>query len=214
MKPDRITNHTLALSEQVLIIADGQALYTFEPRTGRPYGTTQPHYRHITDIACIDVEKSVDGSLLALLDKSHELHLLNLSGASKSIPVRRIASLVQSMKFSEDTSYLAYLSDGTQSILYTPLSAFVDTDLVAMVTAHNLSGVKGATMGYFSGTQLILRRADGAVSNVPAISPHPVLLRELIRKKHWEDAVKLCRYLQVSSHPPFIFFILYLMISY
>jgi intraflagellar transport protein 80 len=101
--------------------------------------------------------------------------------------------------FNEDNPLLAAISDASMHLWYHPSAAFTDFDLMADLHQEASEGLKQGQISYFSGTQCIVRRSDGAVVNVPGISPYPIVLRELIRKKQWEDAVKLCRHIKVLN---------------
>lgn len=41
---------------------------------------------------------------------------------------------------------------------------------------------------------MTIRRADGAIVVVGDVSPYPATLYDLIYRKKWEEAIKLCRF--------------------
>lgn len=53
---------------------------------------------------------------------------------------------------------------------------------------------RNAQIVNFHGTQCTLRRSDGALVTIRGMSPFPILLHEQIRRKQWEEAIRLCRY--------------------
>lgn len=106
---------------------------------------------------------------------------------------------------------LSAIVDGQLHVWYYPTVVFVDHDLKEHTTTIGEVGNsstggrssdaatnfrQGSIVGFY-GVQCLVRRADGAIISVSGISPYPVVLMEVLRKKQWEEAVKLCRFIKV-----------------
>ncbi|KAJ3045285.1 Intraflagellar transport protein 80 [Rhizophlyctis rosea] len=86
-------------------------------------------------------------------------------------------------------------------VWYYPNVVFVDED-IAPLTRLERDGSnfgKNAQIMNFIGTQCTVRRADGANVTVSSITPLPGILQEHARKKQWEEAIRLCRYVKMNE---------------
>jgi intraflagellar transport protein 80 len=128
--------------------------------------------------------------------------------------------MVDGLAWNEDNQLLAAIVDGRLTVWYFPAVVMVDRELrdqtrvvlaapasTSTISSDNSNGTGGGTVNSFRqgsiagfyGVQCLVRRSDGAIINVPGISAYPVVLMEVVRKKQWEEAVKLCRFIKVKN---------------
>lgn len=58
---------------------------------------------------------------------------------------------------------------------------------------------KGPTLISFTGNQVNMRRVDGALVSC-AIPPYCSILHDFVASNKWEDALRLCRFVNVSVY--------------
>ena len=144
---------------------------------------------------------------LILVDKNRDMYLtqgVGLATNKSKPPMYKLATMVESVAWNQDNQLLSAIVDGRLMVWYYPEVVFVDPDLIEMTqtsvapVSKEMNSFKQSQIAGFYGLQCLLRRADGAIVHAPGISPYPVVLMEVVRKKQWEDAVKLCRYINVN----------------
>ncbi len=94
---------------------------------------------------------------------------------------------------------IAAMVDGKFVVWYYPNAIFVDEDVTPLTKLERDGSMFGRDAQFvsFIGTQCTLRKADGSLVTVSHISSYPEILHEQVKRKQWEDAIRLCRYAKV-----------------
>jgi intraflagellar transport protein 80 len=204
------------------------AYYLFETSSGKPIGDG-PAYRHDTEIRQLAITQCGPGHLrfIALRDKSNDVYFIPPVHTQSSTSTRglstktskpsvqlgqKVASMVDSMRWSEDNHLFCALEDGKPKVWYYPPTSFVDPDLAAVTTSHlshqqsshseqqsrdSLSLRDGLIIGFY-GLQCLIRRSDGSIFHVSGMNPYPIAMAELVKQRQWEMCVKLGRHVKVG----------------
>ncbi|KAJ3051223.1 Intraflagellar transport protein 80 [Rhizophlyctis rosea] len=200
LRADAITVQTIALSNDTLAVrdsADDKAIHIFDTTTGRPI-STQPfkHTMEISELA-LSQSKSNVGRQLVVVDKNRDMYITPVGKANW----KKLGTMVETFAWNSETDMLAAVMDYKFVMWYYPNVVFVDED-IAPLTRFEKDGSsfgKNAQITNFIGTQCTLRRADGANVTVSNITPLPAILQEHARKKQWEEAIRLCRYVKMPE---------------
>ena len=102
---------------------------------------------------------------------------------------------MDSAEWSDSSECLIALSDGKLVMWYYPRVVFVDRELLPQ-TILELDAPEFKKMPRlmnFNGARVTCRRMDGA-KITKHISPYPQMLYGFVRKKQWEVAIRLCRF--------------------
>ncbi|KAL7746502.1 hypothetical protein RI367_008152 [Sorochytrium milnesiophthora] len=194
MKPEALNDNSVALSADTLLVRDStdeKLIYVFDVLSGKLFGD-EP-LRHTLEITCVALDQSGTfmTRLVALIDKNHDLYVTPIVRPQ----FRKLANMVDSIRFHDDNPMLASIVDSKLVIWYYPSAVFIDPDVLPL-TKHERSGTawgSNTDIQAFFGLQCTLRNESGASVVAGNISPYPTVLLELVAKKKWEDAIRLCR---------------------
>ncbi|KAI9103258.1 WD40-repeat-containing domain protein [Phlyctochytrium arcticum] len=200
LKAECVTPQTLSISSDILVLkdkADEKAIFIFETMTGRPLGTGQ--IKHTVDVAELGLNQSsssVDRQLV-LVDKNRDMFITTVIRPE----LKKLGTMVETFSWNSDNDLLVAMMDYKLVVWYYPNAIFVDEDIVPLTRFEKDGSTfgKNAQIVNFIGTQCTIRRADGALVTVSNVTPLPALLQEHARKKQWEEAIKLCRYVDIPE---------------
>ncbi|KAJ3288085.1 Intraflagellar transport protein 80 [Borealophlyctis nickersoniae] len=200
LRADCITPQTIVLSNDTVAVkdrSDEKAIYVFEVSSGRPMGDGPlKHTMEVAEMA-LTQSSSTMGRQMAIVDKNRDLFITNVLKPNW----KKLGTMVETFEWNTETDMLVSIADGNFVVWYYPNVVFVDQD-IAPLTRFEKDGSafgKNAQIVSFIGTQCTIRRADGAVMNVGNITPLPAMLQEHARKKQWEEAIRLCRYMNMKE---------------
>jgi len=109
----------------------------------------------------------------------------------------KLRNMVDSAEWSDSSECLIALSDTKLVMWYYPRVVFVDRELLPQ-TILELDAPEFKKMPRlmnFSGARVTCRRMDGS-KITRHISPYPPMLYGFVRKKQWEVAIRLCRFVK------------------
>ncbi|KAJ3125808.1 Intraflagellar transport protein 80 [Nowakowskiella sp. JEL0407] len=220
LRPELITDASISLSNDTLALKDRTdecALYFFDVQSGRQL--LEAPFKHTTEILSISLNQSATTTStrqILILDKNHDLYLTSSilsrtttrpSHPSDKKPTststsKKLASMVETAAWNDDGSdMICGMADARFVIWCYPNVLFVDEDVFPLTKFERDGGVfgKGASIVQFFGTRCTLRKADGTIVNASNFSPFPGLLQECVRKKQWEEAIRLCRFAKMKE---------------
>lgn len=107
---------------------------------------------------------------------------------------------IQSICWHAECNMLAAIQDIKLLVWYCPGAAVFNQQLLKMSSLQYDSAELGRSprLVDFNGSSVSVRRADGSLLNIP-VSPYPAVLHDHIAANKWNEAVKLCRLIQVSE---------------
>lgn len=195
LRPEFLNSQTMSLSSDTLAVrdkTDEKAIYLFEVQSGRMIGDKPiKHFLEVSEIA-LDRHGPTISRQLAIVDRNRDLYVAyTMKGQFK-----KLGTMVDTMRWNEDTNMLAAVMDGKFAVWYYPTVMFIDEDIVEetkLVRDGSQFG-RDSTFVSFTGAQSTLRKADGAIITVRNITPFPALLHEKVTRSQWEEAIRLCRF--------------------
>ncbi|KAI8620753.1 WD40-repeat-containing domain protein [Chytriomyces sp. MP71] len=203
LRPEFITSPSITLSNDTLAIkdrADEKLIYIFEVSTGRLIGDGSPFklQTEAIEIALNQIIGPGGCRQLAIVDKNREMFLTPVLKPE----IKKIGTMVDTFSWNDEADMIAAIVDWKFMVWYYPNVVFIDSDIESMTRfERDGSSVfgKNAQFTGFNGTQCNLRRADGALVSATNISPLPALLQEIVKKKQWEEAIRLCRFAKMKE---------------
>ena len=194
LRVEFLTPSLISLSNDLVAIrdhTDEKAVYLFEVSTGR--AIHEKPFLHTTDILEVALNPATSSQrFVCLLDKNRDLFI---SPCMKPF-LKKLGNMVDHFIWNEESDMIATITDGKFVTWLYPNVVFVDDD----ITSYAVSTKDGSSFGRdvqflgFFGTQCNLRKSDGSIVSVRNVSPFPGLLHEQVKRKQWEEAVRLCRY--------------------
>ncbi|KAI9009520.1 WD40-repeat-containing domain protein [Gaertneriomyces semiglobifer] len=200
LRAEFVTPFNISICADMLAIkdkADSKAIYVCDTNTGRQFGEEPvKHHTEIMEIG-LNQTQSVAGRQLVLVDRNRDMFITNIMRPH----LKKLGTMVETFAWNADSDILVAMMDYKFVIWYYPNVVFIDEDIAPLTKVEKdavLVG-KSAQIVNFSGTQCILRRADGAVVAAGNLTPLPALLQEFAQKKRWEAAIRLCRYVNMKE---------------
>ncbi|KAI9350037.1 WD40-repeat-containing domain protein [Zopfochytrium polystomum] len=196
MRPDRITKECISLSNDTIAIRDRteeKAIYVYDVATGRMIGDGPIMLS--CEAVSIGLNQAIGPSssrMLAVVDKNRELYLTRVLRPS----LKKLGTMVDSFAWNDEKDMLAAIVDSKFMVWYYPFVVFIDEDIEPLTRFDKDGSQFGKNCEFvsFNGTQCTLRRADGANMIINNLSSLPAMLQTVVKKKQWEDAIRLCRY--------------------
>eukprot|EP01063_Lacrimia_lanifica_P000259 TRINITY_DN10127_c0_g2_i1.p1 TRINITY_DN10127_c0_g2~~TRINITY_DN10127_c0_g2_i1.p1 ORF type:complete len:778 (+),score=341.25 TRINITY_DN10127_c0_g2_i1:60-2393(+) len=197
-----INNYSLALSNDTFAVRDAgnsRAVQIFDCQNGRP--RTEFKIEHTMEISEIALSQYGDlkSRKLAIVDRNRDLYLVSLAKGGKTAQSHKLAAMVSSMKWNDQSEVLIALADLKLVIWYYPSVVFIDKDLLPKTRSIREDGQVQIEFGwndqiidFFSTRTSIRRGTDGAVLTF-TVSPYPSLIFNNITNNNWEAATRLCR---------------------
>ncbi|KAI9144555.1 hypothetical protein BKA69DRAFT_1122387 [Paraphysoderma sedebokerense] len=196
LRIESLSERTVTLSTDTLAIRDTideKTVHLFDVVSGKTiHETPIKHTLEIIELGLDQVGPTMN-RMLVLIDKNRNLYVTPVNRPE----LKKLGTMVDSFKFHEDTPMLSVIMDGKFVIWYCPYVMFIDQDLIHGAKFEkdaSKSIGKNSQICWFKGCQVTIRRADGAVVVVGDVSPFPATLYDLIYRKKWEEAIKLCRF--------------------
>lgn len=196
LRPELVSDKTLAVCSDAAAFVDRSAprLAKFlDPLTAKPRCQDYAHALDIDEIHLSQRGHAYERKF-ALIDRNRDLYLSAVSDAPEPL---KLATMVDSARWSDDDDLLLALADGKLLVWLCPQAAFTDRDLLARTRSEQDASELGKQPQCvsFGGTRASVRRADGAVLTV-SISPYPARLSAFCAAGEWEGALRLCRYVK------------------
>ncbi|ORY48676.1 WD40 repeat-like protein [Rhizoclosmatium globosum] len=202
LRPDFITSQAISLSNDTLAIkdrTDEKLIYVFELNTGRLIGDGTP-----IKLPCEALEIALNQVIgpsgcrqLAVVDKNREMFITPVYKPD----IKKIGTMVDTFSWNDEADMISAVVDWKFVVWYYPNVVFIDADIEPMTRFEKDGSMfgKNAQFVSFNGTQCTLRRADGALITANNISPLPAMLQEIVKKKQWEEAIRLCRFAKMKE---------------
>lgn len=134
LRTDLLSQQCISLSNDILAIVDNNkkksinTVKLFDINTGNPFGETViQHPMEYVEIALDQCSNTMERKL-AFIDRNRDLYICNLRTNEK----HKLATMVDSMKWNDQSDMLAAISDGKFIVWYYPTIVFVDIDLLPM----------------------------------------------------------------------------------
>lgn len=138
---------------------------------------------------------------LAFLDKNKDLFIVSLQSnqlLNSSHAMYKLGSQVDSISWNERSGTLAAIAESKVTIFHYPLAPFVDIDLLSDTTeVLEFDGIEKGEIASFCGSQLVIRRSNGTVQQLP-LPQDPTLLFENTVARKWKESLRFCRYLDTT----------------
>ncbi len=202
LRHEYVTRDMLALSPDTIVVVDSvdaKLVQVMDAASGRLVGK----FTHSTEVTHVALNQHTLGPqerLMVFTDKNRDMFVTNLQGGGGPqghvpMPVHKLHSHVESFIFNDETDVLVALADGKLFTWFNPGVCFVDRDLLKLTEQSSDASEfgHGAQIVSFSGSRIVLRKADGCVlfSNS---SLDVTLLYEYVRANKWEESIRLCRH--------------------
>ncbi|KAJ3216152.1 Intraflagellar transport protein 80 [Dinochytrium kinnereticum] len=182
LRPESVTLQTISLSNDILAIrdrTDEKLIFAFEVATGRQIGD-QPIRApsDILEISLNQVPAPASGRQLLIIDKNRDLYI---TPVIKPNP-KKLGTMVETMAWNDEADMFAAMVDGKFVVWYYPNVVFIDED-IEPITRFEKDGSApfDDQMGLFN------------------ISPLPAMLQDIAKRKHWEEAIRICRYAKMRE---------------
>lgn len=204
MRTDVLNPLTVSLSDDTIAIRDKideKCIHLFETSTGKALGDGKPfqHKLEVSEIA-LDNCGTATERRLAIVDKNRDLYLTQVRVYGSDRKTIKLATMIQSLSWNNETNMLAALADGKFTVWYYPNAVYVDKDLLSKTTVERDASEFGKNphLLSFLGKHVTIRRAEGSVVST-GISPYPTTLHTYVQMSKWDDAVRLCRFVKEES---------------
>lgn len=200
LRTEFLNYQSVSVSNDVIAVIDkgegkSQAIRFLDANSGKQLGDPLTHTMEV-----IELELSHFGSYAdrkcAFIDRNGDLYITSVTKRE----CFKLATMVESIKWNDQTDMLSAISDGKFVVWYYPSIVLIDRDLLPLIKVVKTDGdfgKKSHIMDFF-GSRCNIRKWDGSIATVNS-SPYPILLYELVEKKAWESAIRLCRYVKDKS---------------
>lgn len=203
-RSDFLTKEMISLSPDtvaVIDVSDAKSIQFFDSTTARSIGKFTHSVCDVIAVSLNQINYGTNERILVYLDNSHDLFITSpyvsnsTPGGILNLPVIKLQSHVGSFAFNDDSNSLTCIADGHLRFWYHPEVAFVDRDLISVVSTSFDASEYGhnAQILSFTGSRVALRKIDGAVVYTSSALEIP-LLDELVRSNKWDEATRLCRH--------------------
>lgn len=198
LRPEMMAEDLLAISPDTAAVrnpVNPRNLLFFDSNSGKPI--EEATITHNLDV--ISLTLSQPGSAfqrkVAFVDRNRDMFL---AVVHQSQSKQKISTMVSSLLWHDTNETLAAISDSRLTVWYYPSMLFLDADLVTLTKEvrddiQEFSRTDRITQ--FNGSRVQVRcGTDGALLTLP-ISPHSVVVFQLVDKKDWDGATRLARFL-------------------
>lgn len=201
MRTDVLNNRTVSLSDDTLAIrdkTDEKLVHLFDSTTGKALNDGKP-WTHKTEIMEVALDKvgTAHERRMAVVDRNRDLFLVNIQRVGGMGRAVKLGGMVQSLCWNDGANMLAALQDAKFTVWFYPAVVFFDRDLQSSTISEKDATEygKNAVVDSFLDTVVTVRRADGSLVTA-SVSPYPALLHNYVTAKHWDDAVRLARFVK------------------
>ncbi|XP_045601736.1 intraflagellar transport protein 80 homolog [Procambarus clarkii] len=201
MRTDVLNSRTVSLSNDTLAIrdkTDEKMVHLFDATTGKALNDGKPwsHKLEIMELA-LDQVGTAHERRMAIVDRNRDLFLVTLQRVGTMGRAVKLGGMVQSLSWNDGANMLAALQDSKFIVWFYPAVVFVDRDLQPLTVLEKDASEfgKNAIIDNFLDSVVTMRRADGSLVTTN-VSPYPALLQNYVTTKHWDDAVRLARFVK------------------
>ncbi|GAB6033115.1 Intraflagellar transport protein 80 [Chamberlinius hualienensis] len=205
MHPELLNEQSISLSNFAVAIRDqndSKAIHIIDITNGKNLLDGKPIFHdHEVQTVTLDHGSSGTDQLIAFIDCNGDLFVTlvkKLQHTTKR-PVK-LAVMVQSVTWNEETNMLGVLQEGKLTVWIWPYTAFVDPNLLKYTTTEIESGnsSQNRQIVNFIGNQLNVRRSDGSLVSF-ITTPYAATLNSYVTANKWDDAIRLCRKLKDTT---------------
>jgi len=191
----------VAVSDEMLAIVDcsnEKIVNFYHTKSGDIVSNLEVSHRvEIKSIGLSEMGNGSEDKHLALIDKSCDFWLYNLSNSTKfeerCAECFKLGVQVRAFKWSEKSGILVCLGAENLSIFYFPEAAFIDAELFSDCTEkRKFSGSSAGSKVSFVGDKVEVK-VNGRIERVFFISPLSSSLQENFGKKRFERCLEICR---------------------
>jgi intraflagellar transport protein 80 len=207
LRPEFLRKDMISLSSDTLVVidcVDNKFIHVFDSTSGRVIGRFSNPLNNNIEVSSVFLNQlnyGIQERIIVFSDKNHDLFIgqLYAGGAANqqgilTIPIYRLHTHVESFAFNDETNALVGLADGKLIFWYHPEIAFIDRDLLELVTSTVDASEYGrsAQILAYTANRVSLRKIDGSIVYIGSTADIP-LLDELTRQGKWEESRRLCR---------------------
>eukprot|EP00742_Colponemidia_sp_Colp-10_P003383 GILJ01003603.1.p1 GENE.GILJ01003603.1~~GILJ01003603.1.p1 ORF type:complete len:791 (-),score=83.24 GILJ01003603.1:145-2424(-) len=190
-----LNKSSLSLSPDVVSILDRtqpKLVRSFDLVSGRAISEPLEHNMEIQEMALSQCGSAADRKV-CIVDKNRDLYISTVHKHN----LMKLCSMVDTCMWNDSTDMLTAVADRKLLTWYYPNVVYVDRDLLEATKGCKdaLAVGKLSQLVSFSGSQVSVRRADGAVIAM-SVSPYPAMLYQDAEKGAWEKTIRLCRFVQ------------------
>lgn len=185
-----LDRNTVALNDKMMAVVENSrdAIRLVSLEKGKPIALIK-HKLSIVQIAL------GDDDLLAFLDGNGDLFVQANGKKTFKLP----CTMVESIRFNESGALVVAADGGNKlQVFFYPGVVWVDPDLLADTTITKETpqfATKQPQIISFADHLVTVREHTGALSSL-STSRYPSLLLDLVRQRKWEDAIRLCRFVE------------------
>ncbi|ESO09780.1 hypothetical protein HELRODRAFT_158228 [Helobdella robusta] len=191
---DPYNRHAVVISDDVLVIRDKldeKTVYVFETVTGK-----------MTEVMELGLEMSGKASdrKMTVVDRNRDLHIIVVRGAGSPRRVVKVGRVVESLCWHDDRSMFACISESQVIVFVCPSAGFIDRSLMekAVIVRDASEYGKNPQIQSFHGNNVQLKRGNGSMVSCH-VTPYAGMLLECVEASKWEEAVKLCRFVNTEA---------------
>lgn len=211
MKVDVLNQQTIAIRCDTVAIrdkTDEKVVYAFDAQAGKIMGDGKPITHKVEvmdnrlDQCGITAERKI-----TLVDKNRDLLLTSVPIFGTEIKIVKLANMIQSHAWNDETNMLAAMTDGKILVWYCPNGVYIDKNLLPKTLFEkDTSRVNICMIEFgkdpqpidFLDSHLILRMSEDSLVYT-SISPYPLVLYRNVMSGRWADAVCLCRFVKEEN---------------
>lgn len=200
LRTEFLNHQSISLSNEIVAIIDkgggkSHTIRFIDSNTGKQIGEPIIHSMEIVEIV-LSQWGGFSERKCAFVDRNGDLNITGISRRENY----KLATMVDSIKWNDQTEMLVAISEGKFIVWYYPSLVHIDRDLLPFVKTTKTDGDFGkkANIIDFFGTRCNIKKLDGSISTC-SVNTYPLLLYELVEKKSWEDALRLCRFVKDKS---------------
>ncbi len=202
LRTELLNYQSVSLSNDVLAVIDkgeseSKAIRFFDSTNAKPLGDPITHSMEIIEIALNQFGAMAERKLV-FIDRNRDLYICRVN--NKRPEVFKLATMVDSVKWNDNTDMLVAICDGQFVTWHYPGIVYVDRDLLAYtksVRSDTDAGKRSQIVDFF-GTRCTIRKWNGTIITA-SVSPHPQILYELVEKKSWDASLRLSRFVRDKS---------------
>ncbi|XP_076269721.1 intraflagellar transport protein Oseg5 [Rhynchophorus ferrugineus] len=196
MRLDYLRSALISFSNDALAVRDAndpKLIHIIDLSNNRYTNESSIAVQHTATVVQISLDQQGPPTCrtLAILDKSKDLHIVQVKSASRCFS--KLGRKIDSFKWNSTINILAAIQDAQLIVWYCPSAAF-NSKLLHICSLQYDSPELGRNprINDFIGNSVSIRKADGSLISV-AISPFPELIHKKIQDNRWSEALDLCR---------------------
>ncbi|CAH1117583.1 unnamed protein product [Phaedon cochleariae] len=195
MRLDHLRSSHITLSPDTLAVRDAgdfKSVHIIDLTNTRT-STETTNIQHSMQIIQISLDQwgETSSRKLVVLDKTRDLYLVHIRSTNKIFS--KLGRKIESFQWNASDNIIAAIQDTQLVVWYCPTACF-NAKLLKICSMQYDSPELGRSprISDFIGNSVSVRRADGALLNVP-VSPFPSLIHKYAQDNQWTEALNLCR---------------------